>query len=178
MKDKDLKKQIIIVAFLIVLTIIFAIVIPNNKVETIEEENLGWRTGLEPMTYMSIRDNASNICNKKYYSHSFEIRDNKLYDFNNNLIADDMFTISLIKYSDCEVEIIFVTSNDGNLYYVNNMVNSSLKKYELVKIPEVENITSVTTDDSGQIIAIDFNSSETGIQESFNELVSAKDFIK
>ena len=144
---------IIILMFVILLTTIYFL---SNKKEEPKNEYNGWRSNIERINYMNVTDFAKNKCNKKYYSPTFSIDENNiLHDYNNNIIDEGIFSIYLITYGKCDVQLIFITTLNGQLYYVNNLVDSSYKKYQFVEIEDVLNVSNISVDEEDNIVVTD-----------------------
>ena len=177
-KDKKLSSMFIIMTVIIVLIIISLIVITSNDDNDIpEDEYLGWMEGIVPNDYMNVNNFESNTCGLQYYTSLFHIKNNKLYDYSDNLLGEKMFSIMPTTYGDCNIQLMFVTDTEGDVYYINNLKDSSLDKLELVKLEEVKEIVRVDVNSDNQIIGYDKDDSETDMTELLYEIENLDDLV-
>ena len=167
-KEKD-KKIILLITLCILLIIILTIIVIifNKKEEFVPK---GWMTGIEQVDYMNIHDFSKNICKHEYYSPTFKIKDNILYDYNNQLIREGMFSIIVLNYGECGDELLFATGLNGKLYFINNQKNNKYRKYQIIDVPSVLYTTEIGFDDENNVITTDYNGTEDNITEFINSL--------
>ncbi len=158
-------RTIIISSLIIVLILIAIILVIFNKNNDTTKKYPEWTKEVTRVDYMRINDYLSNSCNYKYYTPNFKIKDDILYDSDDNLIKENIFTINYLSYGDCKISMIFVTTLNGKVYYVNNLVDSKYKKYQFIEINDVSNIVNIVSDIDNNVIAIDSVESETNIND-------------
>ena len=88
-----------------------------------------------------------------------------------------MFSIMPTTYGDCNIQLMFVTDTEGDVYYINNLKDSSLDKLELVKLEEVKEIVRVDVNSDNQIIGYDKDDSETDMTELLYEIENLDDLV-
>ena len=175
-KEKKLTFIFIIIAILIVVVIALLLLVTPKKEEgeLLEDTYKGWIENIEPNTYMRVND-SKNTCDKKYYTSLFQIKDRVLYDYKK--IENKMFTLIPVLYSDCNIQLMFVSSVDGDLYYINNDKDSKLGKYELVKIDDTSNIIRLDVNQENHIISHDYTGTEEDITDRINEKINLEEMI-
>ena len=78
--------------------------------------------------------------------------------------------LNYLNYGECNIGMVFVTTINGKVYYINNLVDSKYKKYQLVEINNVSNIVNVVADEDNNITMIDNVESETNINDYITEI--------
>jgi len=163
------KLCLIILSIITIIVITIIIVIANRKTDI---NHVGWMDGLEQVDYMNIKGFTNNTCNKEYYSPVFKINENTLYDFHNKQIKEGVFSILILRYGDCNDELVFVTGLNGKLYYINNQKNNKYKQYQQVEIPSVLYTTEIGFDDENRIITTSYNGTQDDITEYVNNILN------
>ena len=159
------KKVIIISSIVIILIVIIISIILINKNNDSTKKYPEWTKEVERVDYMRINDFLSNKCNIKYYTPNFKIVDDILYDSNDNLIKENIYTLNYLSYGDCGVSMLFATTINGRVYYINNLVDSKYKKYEFIEINDASNVVNVVSDEDNNVTMIDNVETEININD-------------
>ena len=166
------KKKVLIIAVCVILLILIVVIsfMIKKSHEDTTKKYPKWTEEVDRVDYMRINDYLSNSCNYKYYTPNFKIKDDILYDSEDNLIKENVYTISFLSYGDCKISMIFVTTINGRVYYINNLVDSKYKKYESVEINNVYNIVNVVSDQEN-VTAIDSVDTEYEINDYIKKIL-------
>lgn len=167
--------KIVFVVSIVVLLLALSIFIALRNVNTYQISSFTWRDEIEPVDYMNIRNFADNNCNLKYYSPSFKIENGILYDYFNNEIKDNAFSIVQFTHGDCDIQETFVTLNNGDLIYVNNLEDTKYKKYELLAVPNLSRILKIQYDEEGNVEAVDYTDTPSNVNKYLVDIIDLGD---
>ena len=169
-KITRIKKKYFIYLIIFIVIIFITLLVIKLRSKTPEVNHSGWMSGLEQVDYMNIHNFSSNLCKHEYYSPVFKVEDDMLYDYNNDLIKEGIFSILIFRYGDCEDELVFATGLNGKLYYINNIRNNK-KKYKIYEVPNAMYTTEIGYDDENNIVATGYDGTEENITEFIESLM-------
>ena len=164
------KKLIIVICIILLILVILLAFILREKDQDNSKKYPEWTNEVDRVDYMKVKDYLNNTCDYKYYTPNFKIVDDILYDNDDNLIKENVYTLNYLNYGECNIGMVFVTTINGKVYYINNLVDSKYKKYQLVEINNVSNIVNVVADEDNNITMIDNVESETNINDYITEI--------
>ena len=176
-----MKNKKIVIISLIVLTVLIGVflilLIRHNNTKSYDnyssKDNVSdsnWKKDVIQQSYININDYSKNNCNIEYYSPTFKIENNILYDYNNEKIMEDVFSLYTAYYDSCNVQLLFITTISGQFYYINNIIGNSLKKYQYHNLSDILYVINVYNDIDNNIVVLTNSTDEININSSINSL--------
>ena len=172
-----MKKKIIIIIIEITLFVIGLILLNmfSNKDAGIfsdeKHESSFWYSDITPNDYMRVNNFNNNQCNKSYYSPIFSIENNILYDYKNEMIYENVFSLYSIVYGECELQLLFFTTTDGSLFYINNIKEVNATMYQTIEMTDSMYIKDITSDSFGNIYSINVEEQLIDISKNIDEYI-------